>query len=99
MEIVELLLSILTDTFSELLFKAAFFALPSLSWAAGAYCLIWPVTRGGAAGPAAFVAFLLGGLLTYLWAQDSKWARNTLLAGVFFSLGVVAMFLVGVPRA
>ena len=98
-EILEFVLSVLTDAFSEVLFKAFFFALPALTWAAGAYCLLCPFAHGAAAGLAAVAACLCGGLLTYLWAQDSKWARNTLLAGVFFSLGVVAMFLVGVPRA
>jgi|SRR3954447_20001152 hypothetical protein len=98
-DIFEFLLNVLAEIFGEALFKSMFYVLPSLVWAAGAYCLVWPMTRSGASPPAAVVALLCGGLLTYFWAQGSTRARNTLLAGVFFSLGVVAMFLVGVPPA
>ena len=98
-DILEFVLSVLTDAFSEVLFKAFFFALPALTWAAGAYCLLCPFAHGAAAGLAAVAACLCGGLLTYLWSQDAKWARNTLLAGVAFSIAVVTIYLTHAPRA
>ena len=98
-EILEFVLTVLTETFSETLFKATFFALPSLTWAAGAYCLLCPNARGSAAEFAAIAACLFAGLLTYLWSQHAKWARNTLLAGVAFSLVFVTIYLTHTPPA